>query len=100
MQLHEKHKAQGFEAITMNMEGADKLDVAKATLERLKIPLTSFCLAEGMDDEAALAAVQANGVLSEVNLYDRQGKVRYHFEGLIDHEEVEKHVVELLQEQE
>ena len=79
------------------MEGPEQLDAATATLRRLNIDLNNICLAEAMSDEA-LAAVQANGLLPEVNLYDRTGKLRYHFEATIDHEEVEQKVAELLAE--
>ena len=97
MQLHEKLKAQGLEVIALNMEGAEKLESANAILQRLSVAVTNFCLAEGMSDEG-LAAVQANGLLPELNLYDRKGRMRFHFEGLIDHEEVERRVGELLNE--
>ena len=97
MQLHDKYKDQGFEVIAMNMEGEEKLELAEMTLKRLKIAVTNFSLAEAMSDEG-LAAAQAEGLLPEINLYDRQGRMRYHFAGAIDHEEVELRLAELLNE--
>lgn len=81
----------------MNMEGAENLELAGQTLKRLGIAVSNFSLVEAMSEEG-LEAVQATGSLPELNLYDRTGRKRYHFEGAIDHVEVERRVKELLDE--
>lgn len=98
MQLHEKHKDQGLVVATLNMEGETMLDQANSVARKLKLTTTNWCLEGGMGDESLAWLDRPDGLLPAVNLYDRSGALRYKFEGMIEHAEVEQRVHELLAE--
>jgi hypothetical protein len=98
VQLHQKHNDEGLEIITLNMEGEAFLDKARAVIQRLDVGVTNFCLAEAMTDEGLAAVQHESGILPAINLYDRKGRLRHHFEGEINDDEVEQMLSELLSE--
>ena len=94
--MYQQLKEQGLEVVTLNMEGDQVLDKATAILAAKHIAVTNFCLLEG-SSEAGLAAVQGDGSLPAVNLYDRAGNLRHQTTGL-DEEELVRFVRQLLNE--
>ena len=98
VQLHQKYQDKGLTVITLNMEGeGDDGRSGEALLRQHQIGLVNLLLREGMM-ESAEEAVDSPGVLPAVNIYDRQGQLRHQLTGLIDSAEVERFVLELLDE--
>ena len=79
------------------MEGEEKLSEADELLQTQNINLTNLVLREAMA-QPALEAVDSNGVLPAVNLYDRQGQLRHQLSGVIDRAELDGLVQALLEE--
>ena len=80
------------------MEGEEALEEATALLKRLDLGLTNLCLKEGMSEEGFAAVQKEDGALPALHFYDRKGRLRYHLEGIMDHERIERHIEELLSE--
>lgn len=85
VQLYQKHKHEGLEVITVNMEGEETQEKSLAILKRLNIGVTNWLIAEGSSEEA-LAALEAEGALPTVNFYDRKGRKRHQLVGINDAE--------------
>ena len=94
VQLHEKYREKGLEVITVNVDGVAEMPTALATLEKLSITTTNWCIAEGMDD-AVTEALEFE-VLPALNVYDKAGRRWESFAGRVDHAILEEMIESLL----
>ncbi len=79
------------------MDGEEKVAEADELLRTRNINLTNLVLREAMA-QSALEAVDSEGVLPAVNLYDRKGQLRHQLTGMIESTELEGLVQALLDE--
>ena len=98
MQLHQQYQDQGLEIITLNMEGAEALELAEDVLQQHNITLTNFSLVGGDSEENLKLVESEDGSLPAINLHDRNGKLRVQMVGIIDDEELANHTDKLLGE--
>ena len=98
VQLHQEYLDDGLVVIALNMEGQVKLEQVEPMIGRLGIEdLHNWLLAEGMT-EAANSAVECDGLIPQINLYDRQGRLRHENLDELEPDELDGLIRELLQE--
>ena len=98
MQLHQQYREQGLHVITLNMDSDVEFENAAEAIRQLELKSENLCLAEGMSEEGAAVVALQEGFLPAVNLYGRDGKLRYQFEGEFEERAVDSRVLELLDE--
>ena len=98
VQLHRDLKDQGLRILTVNIEEEERHEAAKSILEKHQITLSNVALKQA-EAESALGVLEAvDRDLPAINIYGRQGKLRFTSTGL-DEEELEGQVAMLLAEQ-
>jgi hypothetical protein len=98
VQLHQKYADQGLVVVALNMEGEVKADKVSPMISKLKIDvLHNLLLGEGMTEEAN-AAVECEGLIPQMNLYDRRGRLRHKIVDDLEPQELELLIEELLKE--
>lgn len=104
VELHEKHAADGFAAISMSFDDPDNKDEALKFLVEQRASFDNLLSKFGGESESYAAYEVPNEVIPHFKLYDRTGKLRKTFspdvdagKG-IDPQEIDKAVAELLAE--
>jgi hypothetical protein len=90
--LYEKHKAEGFTVMSVNIEGPRVAAKARAFAARFEPPLTFPMF---VDDGRAQNLYRV-GVIPHMVLIDRKGRIQDVHLGTFSEEEIDAKIVELL----